>query len=104
MAKKRLNDVLPSEWDRVAHEPIDDNEWLDEIRQDKINPNHYKQGNIECIDYILETVGKKGFSGYCQGNVIKYLHRWRLKNGLEDLKKAQWYLNRMVQEEEKDEG
>ena len=38
------------------------------------------------------------FVAYCEGNVLKYTHRWRYKNGVEDLKKAQWYLNKMIEE------
>lgn len=60
---------------------------------DNINPNHYKQGNIEVIDFILD----QKFS-YIEGNVVKYISRYKKKNGLEDLKKAQWYLNRVIEE------
>lgn len=56
-----------------------------------INPNHYKQGNIEVIEYILD----QKFS-YLEGNIIKYVSRYKNKNGLEDLKKAQWYLERLI--------
>ena len=56
-----------------------------------INPKHYKQGNIEVIDFILD----QKFS-YLEGNIIKYVSRYKYKNGLEDLKKAQWYLERLI--------
>ena len=56
-----------------------------------INPNHYKKGNIEVIEYILD----QKFS-YLEGNIIKYVSRYKNKNGLEDLKKAQWYLERLI--------
>ena len=62
-------------------------------------PPHYNQGGVEAIDYIKQQLGE-GIIEYCEGNVIKYLHRWRYKNGLQDLKKAQWYLNKMVVEQE----
>ena len=62
----------------------------------EVNPSHYTKGNIECIDYITEALGTEGAVAFCQGNVTKYLHRWRQKNGLQDLKKAQWYLNKMI--------
>lgn len=61
--------------------------------KDNINPSHYKQGNIEVIDFILD----QKFS-YIEGNVVKYISRYKKKNGLEDLKKAQWYLNRVIEE------
>ena len=65
---------------------------------DNVNhPSHYTQGNIECIDAIEDTtIGLNGFEGYCTGNIIKYLWRWKHKNGVEDLQKASWYLNRLI--------
>lgn len=61
---------------------------------DNVNhPNHYKTGGIETIDYIKAKLGREGTINYCMGNVMKYTSRWQDKNGLEDLKKAQWYLN-----------
>lgn len=66
--------------------------------EDKVNhPNHYTQGKFECIEVIQEQLQADAFLGFLQGNVVKYLWRWRDKNGLEDLKKAQWYLNKMVE-------
>jgi hypothetical protein len=65
--------------------------------KDKVNPSHYKQGKVECIDAIeAATIGKKGLDAVCTANVIKYIWRCEQKGGLEDLKKAQWYLNRMI--------
>tara|TARA_R100000908_G_scaffold62089_1_gene40991 strand:+ start:340 stop:591 length:252 start_codon:yes stop_codon:yes gene_type:complete len=61
-------------------------------------PPHYNQGGMEAIDYIKQQLGE-GIVDYCEGNVLKYLHRWRYKNGLQDLQKAQWYLNKMVEEQ-----
>jgi len=63
--------------------------------KDNINPSHYKQGNIEVIDFILD----QKFS-YMEGNVVKYLSRYKFKNGLEDLKKARWYINKIIEEKE----
>ncbi len=60
------------------------------------HPSHYTQGKIECIEAIEEALGAEGFKGYCTGNAIKYLWRWQHKNGVEDLKKAQWYINRLI--------
>lgn len=66
------------------------------MSNDKINPEHYKFGGIETIDYIE---GKQ--LGYHLGNVVKYVSRHKRKNGLEDLKKAQWYLSRAIEQYEK---
>lgn len=63
------------------------------------NPAHYTQGGIECIDALsAATVGKPGIQAVCVANTIKYLWRYEEKNGLEDVKKAQWYLNRLIKE------
>jgi hypothetical protein len=64
---------------------------------DPINPSHYKQGGIECIEAMKVALGS-GFLGYLRGNAIKYLWRYDKKNGVEDLKKARWYLDRLVKE------
>ena len=67
--------------------------------KDNVNPSHYKQGKVECIDAIeAATVNKKGLDAVCTANVIKYIWRAESKGGVEDLKKAQWYLNRMIEQ------
>jgi hypothetical protein len=65
---------------------------------DKINhPQHYTNGNVECIDAIESaTVDLKGIEAVCVANVIKYVWRFKLKNGTEDLMKAKWYLERLM--------
>jgi hypothetical protein len=66
--------------------------------KDNVNsPAHYGQGKIECIEYIQDFLTKEEFIGYLRGNIAKYLHRWRYKNGIEDLKKAQWYQNKLIE-------
>jgi hypothetical protein len=64
---------------------------------DNVNsPSHYTQGSIETIDIIEDKLSPEMFEGYLVGNIIKYVTRYRLKGGLEDLQKAQWYLNRLI--------
>lgn len=64
---------------------------------DAINPSHYKQGKVECIDALESaTVHKTGLEAVCTANVIKYLWRYEAKNGLEDVRKAQWYINKLI--------
>lgn len=65
------------------------------------HPNHYCNGDVECIDAIKSSMTQGGFVDYCKGNVIKYLFRWEYKGGLQDLKKAQVYLNWAVETAEK---
>ena len=65
------------------------------------HPPHYGEGKIECIEYLRDNMDVMMFMGYLEGNIKKYLHRYRYKNKpLEDLKKAQWYLNRLIEEME----
>lgn len=62
-------------------------------------PAHYNNGGIECIDYLKDNMSWEGYTGYLEGNCKKYLHRWRYKaKPLEDLKKARWYLDRLIGE------
>ena len=68
-----------------------------------MHPSHYTQGGIECIKAIEASMTPEEFQGYCKGNVMKYIWRFREKNGLEDLKKAQVYLGWMIKSKEKQE-
>lgn len=71
--------------------------------EDRVNhPSHYL-GKIEVIDYIDDKLSAQQFEGYLLGNVIKYLSRYQKKNGLEDLKKGQWYLNKLIAVKENNE-
>lgn len=72
-------DPSPDEWDAVN------------------KPLHYNTNGVECIDYIQQQLGDQ-FGAYCLGNTIKYLHRHQYKNNVrEDLLKAQWYLNKLLE-------
>lgn len=63
------------------------------------NPAHYTAGDIECIDAIKASMDHDSFCGYLKGNVVKYMWRYQLKNSpIEDLEKAKWYLNRLIDE------
>lgn len=82
---------------------------IEEVRQalkDNVNhPSHYTKGKVECIDALESaTIGKTGIEAVCVANVIKYLWRYEEKNGLEDVKKAQFYLNRLVATLENNNG
>lgn len=60
------------------------------------NPPHYNQQGIECIEAIHAATGD-GFQHYLQGNIMKYLWRYRYKNGKQDLEKAKWYLDKLIE-------
>jgi hypothetical protein len=82
-------------WDKMTFSPIVDE--TSGAAQDNVNnPSHYGQGKIEAIDYIEDFLNEEEFIGYLRGNIAKYMHRFRYKNGLEDLKKAQWYQNKLI--------
>ena len=75
------------------------------IVNDNVNhPSHYTQGVIECIDAIEASMTPEQFRGAMKANIIKYLWRYGHKNGLEDLKKARFYLERMIASFEKGIG
>lgn len=64
---------------------------------DPVNkPQHYNAGGIEAIEAILAATNEQS-EGYLQGNIMKYIWRYRYKNGLEDLQKAQWYLSKLIE-------
>jgi hypothetical protein len=72
--------------------------------KDNINPSHYKQGEVECIDALkAATVNKIGIEAVCVANIIKYLWRYEFKGGINDIYKAQWYLNKLIEEVKEDD-
>ena len=74
-----------------------------DTEKDTVNhPSHYTQGNIECIEAIAEATKQlHGIEAVATANVIKYVWRWKSKNGIEDLQKAQWYLNHLIKQIQK---
>lgn len=69
---------------------------MENENNDKINnPAHYTVGGIETLDYIKAKV--KDYPSYVAGNILKYVSRYEHKNGIEDLKKAQFYLNDLIE-------
>ena len=78
-------------------------EMMRKEKEDMVNnPPHYNKSGIETIDAI-KAMTDTGYEYYLQGNIMKYLWRYRYKNGVEDLKKAQWYLNELIEELDKDD-
>lgn len=68
---------------------------------DNVNhPSHYTTGGIECIEAIKASMTAMAFAGYLKGNILKYLWRYEKKIApVEDLLKAQWYLNKLIEAE-----
>lgn len=67
------------------------------VHSDPTSPEHYKSGGIETWDYMQAKMTKEQFEGYLLGNVLKYCSRYQHKNGVEDLKKAEVYLKKLIE-------
>ena len=95
--KKTKKNPEPSASNATVYHGIQPNPLVSgEVRAhvDNVNhPSHYTQGGIEVIDMIVSMGDGEAF---CRANAIKYLSRYKHKNGLEDLKKARWYLNKLI--------
>lgn len=72
------------------------------MANDNVNrPSHYTAGKIECIDAMESSVtGLEGMEAVLTAQIIKYIWRWKKKNGVEDLRKAEWYLKRLIDMED----
>lgn len=93
---KMVNDILEdkNEIKETANKSTNN---LKPKYKDNVNPAHYKSGKVECIDALESaTVNKEGLEAVCVANVIKYLWRYESKGGIEDCKKAKWYLERLI--------
>ena len=92
--------ILETEDNYIVQKDIKVPMW--ERDDDPVNhPSHYKQGNRETIEVIKDYMTDDEFVGYLKGNVIKYVGRFKFKgNPLQDLKKASWYLNKLIKETE----
>lgn len=89
-------------WQREKESIIDKLVDLPEFEHDAVNhPNHYTNGDIECIDAIEASMTKEAFCGYLKGNIQKYVWRYEKKGGIESIKKAEWYNSRLIKTLEK---
>ena len=61
------------------------------------HPQHYESGAFECIDVMAETQGAEAVLSFCICNAFKYLYRHNRKNGIEDIKKAKWYIDKYIE-------
>lgn len=97
-----IDDATPNDWDALGKD------WHNlgkkkKAKEDVVNnPSHYNTGSVECIDAIEESMSAEAFQGYLKGNTLKYLWRYSYKSKpLQDLQKAEWYLNRLIKTVEK---
>jgi hypothetical protein len=93
-----IDTATPQDWNKVTAKYVEPYDMPP--KEDLVNsPAHYNNGSIECIDYLADSLGD-GFSHYLEGSIKKYLHRYRYKKKpVEDLRKARWYLDRLIAEE-----
>lgn len=87
---------MPYEKPEVPHNVVKKGEYTDNVN----HPSHYCTGKFECIDVMVETQGKEAVEDFCLCNAFKYLYRHNGKNGLEDVKKAKWYIDKYIALEE----
>ena len=88
-----IDDATPQEWDEVNRELRRDKTYGDDVD----SPFQYNNGNIECIDAIKAASTKEEFEGYIRANVLKYVWRFRYKDNIKDLRKAKWYLDKLIE-------
>lgn len=95
---RMLNKPQPKQQKPEEPKPVP----VPKTKHDPVNhPDHYTRGGIECIDAIASAVQDlPGKEAWLVGQIIKYVWRYRWKNGAEDLKKARFYLDRLIQEAE----
>ena len=71
---------------------------IDNLENDIVNhPGHYETGKFECIEVMQEALGVDAVKDFCVCNAFKYLYRHKRKNGLEDIKKAKWYIDKLLE-------
>jgi|TARA_R100000482_G_scaffold30352_1_gene9792 hypothetical protein len=93
-----IDDATPADWDalRTKHPRL--MKKYEKMVEDEVNsPKHYNYGKVECIEAIEESMTPEAFRGYLKGNTMKYLWRYERKGkAMQDLQKAQWYLNKLI--------
>lgn len=75
---------------------------MSEISNNVVHPSHYNRTSVEVIDTLRGMMTTDEYRGFLIGNVVKYISRYSMKNGLEDIKKAKYYLNLLEQDLEKE--
>ena len=98
--KQRMENIerVNKEEKEMSKEELESHIFYEEEEEDMVgSPKHYNTGNIECIEAIEESMSSVAFKGYLKGNCMKYLWRYDYKGKqVEDLQKAQWYLQRLT--------
>ena len=97
-----IDDATPEMWDKLREKYGVMAKEESKAKEDNVNnPPHYNYGTVECIEAIEESMTPESFRGYLKGNCLKYLWRYERKGkALEDLRKARWYLDKLIDEVE----
>jgi hypothetical protein len=97
---KRIYNQIGNEYRKMkqAQEQSDHKQTMDMVN----NPPHYNKAGIETIQAIKAMLGE-GFKYYLQGNIMKYIWRYEYKDGVQDLEKAQWYLDELIEDRKEDD-
>ena len=97
---KRIYNQIGNEYRKMkqAQEQSDHKQTMDMVN----NPPHYNKAGIETIQAIKAMLGE-GFKYYLQGNIMKNIWRYEYKDGVQDLEKAQWYLNELIEDRQEDD-
>ncbi len=109
VVEKCSEDVKPKRRTLGVSNPMDEiaeyaEKYLETVKPDPVNrPAHYFKNGSECIEAMVDAFGDETVEHFCLCNAFKYLWRHRQKNGVEDLKKCRWYLNRLITEMEVEE-
>jgi len=110
-----INNATPQDWNNIRDKEFKHRDTITETpketwnryveaamseahEEDVVNkPAHYNAGGVECIEAIKASMSVEAFEGYLKGNCLKYLWRMSYKGkALEDTKKAQWYLQKLI--------
>ena len=87
-----IDNITPEAWDRMTKNWVKSSPAHDAVNK----PAHYNTGGIECIEAMEAMLSTEEFIGYLRGNGLKYRWRFRYKNGIEDLRKAEWYDKKLM--------
>jgi len=91
-----IDNITPDQWDSMTSKWAGNPNQQSKANDPVNNPSHYNTGGIECIDAMQAMLSTEEFIGYLRGNGLKYRWRFRYKNGMEDLRKAEWYDKKLL--------
>lgn len=91
-----IDNITPEQWNSMTSKWAGNTKIKATANDPVNNPSHYNTGGIECIEAMQAMLSTEEFIGYLRGNGLKYRWRFRYKNGIEDLRKAEWYDKKLL--------